>query len=378
MPTVAFLNFGAHTHVLRYVYELCNDKDTRVLLFSDEDTRNILREEGVVADEEILLGDMNLYRYLSQVERICDKRVDYLLNVGMYTNIRAFLSHTFFEPNCVSLILINSANAWIGSGFEFSREFSPQYNIWANAKSAIKRRLLSNYTAILVEFDTVKKHVESKLNCPWPVRTFNPVIRYEEKTPNSSPETVRFVIPGNISRSRRDYDLVLDAFETAFANFPEQLELRLVGRLKDEDIGSKCDELREKGYLIDYYTDWVDSETFVREMGASDIILLPQNQYRKEALPFEVYGKTSGTGGVFEAIRHAKPILLPEHFPDVGCLPDSNLRYSNADDLENVLCRLVSNRKEVTTLKAKARANAERFSFEQQRERLHSILYEFD
>lgn len=345
--SIGFLNFGAHKHVLDRIYRFCIGREVEIILFSTKDVSRKLSEEGIEPDERFLQRDgENLYSYLCRIEPVCSHRLDFLINVGMYTNIRRYLSLLTFNPDCIRLLLTNEANGWAGSGFSFSRDFSFQYNLWANAKLPLKRKILKQYTAILVEFDTIQEYMKEELNCMQPVHVVNTVIKKETMI-GPDEDRIRFVIPGNISKSRRNYEMALSAFEDAFEQYPNKIELCLLGRLKDKSISNRCDDLISSGYCVDYYENWVPSKKFSKEIQRSDVLLAPQNRHRKEMLPFEVYGLTSGSGNIFEAIRHSKPIILPSYFPDVSCLGESDIRYKDGDHLATVIQSLAGNKKQL-------------------------------
>ena len=90
-------------------------------------------------------------------------------------------------------------------------------------------------------------------------------------------EIVKFVIPGNIEEKRKDYIMILNIFEKIFLSY-SNVSLSLLGRPLGEYgemVIDKCNNLKEKGYKVNYYNFFKVEQPCSDKSNKSEEISLP-------------------------------------------------------------------------------------------------------
>jgi len=149
--------------------------------------------------------------------------------------------------------------------------------------------------------------------------------------------------------------------------------------VKDDRFIKKFESLISKGCKLQYYhTDqWISPEEFEYQMSNSDVVLLPQRYYKSELFN-EIYGRTGGTGGVSEAIMHAKPIILPDYFPNVESIETSTIWYDGRTNLHQIMTSIIEDSEWFQKYKQEAIINAQAFTLDNQSARFTKLLHELN
>ena len=121
--------------------------------------------------------------------------------------------------------------------------------------------------------------------------------------------------------------------------------------------------MKKKGYKVLVFDSFVPDDTFDMILNKSDIILTPiRIKTRADSDIVEEYGKTVGSGVVYNAIQYAKPILVPSDFIMLKELDSSTLKYENSKELVTIINEFLSNPEKLKKLKLEASKNAHKFS----------------
>ena len=177
---------------------------------------------------------------------------------------------------------------------------------------------------------------------------------------------LKIAIPGLIQEHRKDYGPVFPAFETLFKNHKEKIKLCVLGLPIDKfgrQVYNKFKDMKQKGCDVEIFDHFVPDDIFDDILAQSDIILAPiRVKTRADGDIEEIYGKTVGSGVIFNAIQYAKPIIVPAEFNMLSELESSTLKYSNSIELEHIIEELISNPEKLQELKREALANSKKFS----------------
>ena len=383
MASVGLMCLGTHQHNIQRLYKIARHNHEITLLVS-EDVRDAVEEYAGIRDRTncvIKAEKESLWSYLKRAKKACDGEVDNIIHVGIYHfDPGGYLLYYMFNPDSRMFIYINNAHSWMGSLPQYSGDVRMSTILRENLNSVAKKMAISRFDVILAQLPTVKEYMQSQLGYKnSPVRTFAPIHTQESKG-NEEGELITFVVPGSVQNSRRDYDTTLDVFEELFDEFPDKLQLSLLGKGKENEIIERCKSLEKEGYNINYYgaDTWIPAEEFGDQMKNGDVVLLPQRYNKPQKLFNEIYGRSGGTGGVFEAIRHSKPIILPEHFPELDWISSSTMWYDDADSLFGIVRSIIEEPVKLNRLKREARINSKEFSIKKQREKFTNLLREFE
>lgn len=311
----------------------------------------------------------SITNFLKRVENICTKQIDLLFINTIQKTMLDLPKFFHFKPSCKMILTIHTANAW------FSKK--PQIDIRkvfrtvdTNLSTFFGRFfILPKFDAINVIYIPIKDFIMTKTDYNKPVFTL-PFGFHDE---NSVTELVKkddnklvFVVPGQIEEHRRDYDIVLDAFEKNFRKHNKKLRLILLGYpvgLYGNRIIKKCKNFNEKGYDLLYYDSFVSEEEYNTIMKNVDFLILPIKILSQGiGVTKEYYGITKGSAAVFESIQYAKPVIIPNEFNLIKDLESSTIRYKDVEHLIEKIEDLLSNEKRVSEYQSNALKNTGSFS----------------
>lgn len=140
-----------------------------------------------------------------------------------------------------------------------------------------------------------------------------------------------FTIPGTILRSRRDYDIVINAVRRLRRN---EIKVILLGKLVESDIGRIIDSSSIKG-KFEYFNDFISEEIFKNNLLRTHFVLAPI-----KFIP--PYGIFKASGSIGDALAHGIPIIIPKNFAPHYDFGGSCLRYNESEDLINVLEKAIN------------------------------------
>jgi glycosyltransferase involved in cell wall biosynthesis len=176
-------------------------------------------------------------------------------------------------------------------------------------------------------------------------------------------------VPGSVHQNRRDYDAVLNAFESIWDSGRKDLVLKIIGNTRDDEYGShiarRIGSIKEK-YGEDVIKTWdrrLSSQEFVGEILSSDIIVSNLSVYFTEERDgnAEVYGFSKESGTSYLMLTYAKPGIVPYNYIDMPVLATQTLKYRNADHLKAIILDILDNKIDIMTLKRNSRLSSEAF-----------------
>lgn len=373
MINIGILEIHFHLKYLHTLIKICKTEETNVTVFTTKELFS--RIDTYIGDKskyEFVLKDENqsISSYIKKVEKICNEKIDLLfVNTIQFSSIRSPLFFNF-NPKSKMILTVHMTNHWLKQRFAL-----PTKNIFRSIDAnisifLIRRLILPKYNAISVIYPPIKDFVLENTNYKKPVLTL-PFNFYDKKRKISKKrkdEKIVFVLPGLIEIYRRDYHLAIDVFEKLFKKYSKKISLWLLGKPVGSGgnrIISKCEELKKKGFDINYSKKFIPEEKYDEIISNCDIIFSPLNVIAKRDTGIsEIYGKTEGSALPFEAIQYCKPLIVPEKFNVINEMKSSVLRYKSSEDLENILIDLIKDKNKLAELKKKAVENSEKFSLE--------------
>ena len=235
---------------------------------------------------------------------------------------------------------------------------------------------------LLVQYSPWKQYIEAETSYEGPVFAL-PRVFFEE-TNHERSEDIKLVVPGNVFE-RRDYDLVLDAFKELSSTTSRPVELHLLGYPTPErgdgeygpQILERCSQLATSGFDVRYHREWVPHETFRSVLARSDLVISPLGIKETEYAGYtERLGETHGTGVVFDALGHGKPILLPSWYELGAEIEPSAMTYENHEEFRAILTRFVDDHAHREERQQAALRNSRRFPLQEQQARFSDIIDE--
>lgn len=371
MARIGILETQAHEQVVYYLSKILTSGDHNVSLYTNNKIRETIeRSFGELEKIEWIIKEKenSMWSFLQQVSEDA-KEKDILIINPLYGGVRNLLPFVKFNPECETVFFIFNINTWLFG------EVQLHDGLRRLSRNMMRRQIVSNMDGYLVEYPALEDYIQKNLSSNKDVHYFVPTIYRETDEVNKNKKTT-IVVPGNISPSRRNYNLILDLFKY-IAEPNGHLQLKFLGRAvndRGEKIIETCEDLSREGYNVSWANNWVPFEQFHREIHQSDIILAPLVREFNEFGVTEFYGKSKGSGCIADALRNGKAIVLPSHFQVERVMGDSAIYYHNTSSLESILRRIKDDPSFLLNLKKKAQITSENFTIHSQLNRLNKIV----
>ena len=372
MKEIGILEIKYHIKYLYTIAKICKNKDTNVTIFT---TKNVLSKLETYLENKqdynfVLKKEKeSIHSFLKRVKKICNQKID-LLFINTFPLSVFYIPRFFgFNPKCKTIVTLHTVNAWLKPRFVFNprkliRTIDTNLSVFM-----ANNLILPKFSAITVIYPPIRDYIlkETKYDkkvFTLPFNFFEGNIKPDTKIKNK----IQFVVPGQIEEHRRDYNIILDAFEKIFEKYNQIIELVLLGYpvgTYGYNIIKRCKKMQRKGYNIKYFEKFVPEDVYNDFMKNVDFILLPiKVKSRGLGLITEYYGKSKGSAAVYEGIQYAKPLILPQDFIVDENFKTSTLQYKDLEDLEKTLIRLFDDEKNVIDLKKEAYKNSNHLTLE--------------
>jgi len=361
-----------HYHI-KYLYttaKIFKTKKTDVTIFVTKEIYDKLSEYLKNMDEYkfvIKKTEESIDKYLKRIEKKCSNDIDILFVNTIQKSMIDLPHYKKFNPDCKKILTIHVANSWFSSkpGFDL-RKFHLTLDSHLSTYYA-KKHVLLKYDGINVIYPPIKQWIRNNTDYQKPIYTIPFGFCEEnkfEKTKNLDKNV--FVVPGQIQEHRRDYNIVFDIFERLFDKHNNKIKLILLGYpvgSYGERIQNRFKNLRDKGFDIEFFKDFVPEKIYNDKMKNVDFIFLPiQIKSRGLGVTPEWYGKSKGSAAFFEGVNYRKPMILPDEFNVLKEFNSSIIKYKHIDDLEIKINNLLKETGNISSIKNEAIKNSEYFS----------------
>jgi len=256
----------------------------------------------------------------------------------------------------VGCLLTGRVMEWFGDKFKLISS-NPKKLLNYNLQCIVRKKILPKYDAVVVHTETLKdyalanRYMKDIFVLPFTIYDGSTSLKRIEKK-------LKFVVAGSIEKHRRDYDGLLKAFEEIWNHGHKDVCLTILGRPigeYGERIINRCRLIKERGFDIQFYNEYIPEEIFNREITSSDLIVNP--------IKLQNYRYGCFTAGLVEAIMHAKPGIYPAGYIVPKELLSSSLFYDRIDKLDYLIeQKFLNNRGILEKLSIKAKENSEKFS----------------
>jgi len=348
----------------------------------------------------------DLTAYLKRAEDICNSEIDLLI-----VNTVADPKFQDFNPKCRKLLTVYEFNAYFRADWELTKyllkklphisfyilhkifksnnrltwfllrkipeklSIDYDYSLGLCIKTAkATKKILELYDGVIVEYSGLKKYAQSTFKYSKNIHVL-PHWYYTPAKTTISSGRVRFIVPGMVDSIRRDYETILWVLENLDPNLIRSYMMTFAGKpigAYGEMILSRCDELKLKGHDIKYYKDRIKSiDDVIRD---SDVILSPLALDFNSYYSREKYTLSKGTGVVGDCIRNGKPLIAPIGFEIGEELEGAVKLYRDKKELKSIIEKLITDKKELETLKKKALNTCRKTTLEKTRKIFDEIV----
>ncbi len=186
-------------------------------------------------------------------------------------------------------------------------------------------------------------------------------------------EHINIVISGTVDGRRRDYEQAFRLIQL-LENAKAFSTVIFLGRFYDEygkKILVKSKTVQHRFSTLKYYEfETVPQPEFDRVMNATHFVFIPSvlTTIIEDGV-MESYGATISSGNLFDAIKHAKPLIIPELLKTDPFLEKSCFRYKKIEEIAAFLLSLQGNPLQYASWMQKAIAASQNYTIEKVRER---------
>lgn len=391
-------NHAVHIGILEYVChwpnlyassEIFLTSKTKVTIFTKKDIWDKIKEDiSDVGRYNIIFKHENetVLQFLNRVEKICDEsKIDILFIQTISERIRKIRDFKDFNPKCKIILNLHAINAWLDNKNprwwkNFWRTPHVGHNIffifWFLIDTMLTSRfinkiILKKVDAYGVQTSPIAGHA-GLLGVKKPVFVipgwFNTEKKERKTRKNQSNpnEAITFIVPGSLSKTRRDYELVFNVFEDILRRYRKKVRLILLGRpigRYGEEVVRKAKKLSSEGLDIVYFEEFMPGNEFHRWLESGDFILAPMRLETWSAnVIWEIAGETKSSSCLETSIIHKLPLIVPKGYTVPSKLKTSTLKYDGNEGLKRLVEDIIRNPKQISILAIEAEKNAEKYS----------------
>ena len=390
MKRVCIVEIKSGNHSVAELCKYANPEKNEVILFTTSSLlSNIENDLGVYFKfMKIITKDDNqsFYSFIQQINKICIHDVDLLI-----LNTVSRWEFLFLKPGCPTYAYFYSLNFWfhdLNSPWKiFKNFFQINYlnilswlpNRWhANPYFGviIRKIILKKIDGIIVEYPPFVNLVKETYNVSKPAY-FLPKRTYNNCQINIINNKIVFLIPGMISELRREYDLVIDAFENIPKDIKSCIKLIVLGRpIKKYGLRiiQRLKELDKSEIEIEYFTEFISHEKFSKYLLNADVIISPIKLDYHSGVIHEKFTYTKGTGTFPDMIRYAKPTIVPHRYNISKEFKDCFITYKDSSDLSLLIIDLLKNKNKLVGHKKQTLKVIEKYSLTYIQALFHNLM----
>ena len=372
MKNIGLLEYHYHSMFFYTMARICKTKDTNVTLFTTNKIFSLMEKHLKTKDQyNIVLKGENesINSFLKRVEQTCNEEIDLLFINTIQESLKDLPHYFRFKPKCKTILTIHNVNAFLSKKITINIKKPLRTLDTILSSIIIQKNILPKFNGIVV-YPSIKEYIVTNKMYSKEVFTL-PFTFYDEnksRKADKQDKKIKFVVIGAIEKQRRDYDIVLDAFEKLFKKFPNDISLCLLGRpvgSYGQQVIRRCKKMKERGYNIQFFEEFVPEETFSKVLMESTVILSPTKpETRGLGVIKETYGVSKASGALCEAIQNAKPSIVPSELNIMKELRSSTLKYDSQKRLHDVIENLIVDRGKLEDIKKEACKNSEHFSLD--------------
>ena len=394
MYNIGLIELKYKFHGFSGLINMFSRPDVKLTIFTTNDVYNHVKNDltvDVKRQDWVIKDDDETYsHFLKKIISICDKKLDLLI-----VNTIRILPFLFFRPACKKILAIYNINWWLSSTASAagylkqlrSIRFLFHKDLMRNCITGplIRKKIISYYDGIILEYPPIRKYVlkNTKYNKKTyflPNFPYNPE-KFSDVHASKKNGLIHFIVPGKISKSRRDYDILYDVFTKLFGIYHQSFKLTLLGKPTGwygKDIIHKFSSLKEKGCKIKYFKEFIPNSIYSEIMKDSDILISPVRKSFMIDTVKEYYTKSKGTGAISDSIYFAKPLILPSFCAIDPLLKNAIKTFNSNKSLYQLLSQMIENKNKLHIFQTESLNCYKNYSLNKCQEIVYQIIQNTD
>ena len=238
-----------------------------------------------------------------------------------------------FTPHCKSILTLHNLNAWSNKKFILRKNIAHSIDSYITSKYT--QKILKKYDIINVVHPGMIEPAQYRFNNHKIIHI--PYCFAKDEIKEDKKKTIDFVIPGNVTNKRRNYEPVLQTFKEIFKKH-DNIRLILLGQVKP-DMEKMIEKYNCKNLVT--YKYHVEQKLYDKNLQNADFIISPSKAktYTVNTVS-EVYGLTKSSN-IYEAIKWRKPIIVSNGTLLMNLLLPNYIVYGNSIGLKHIINNLI-------------------------------------
>jgi hypothetical protein len=348
----------------------------QITIITDGQTEDVLktmlqeeeeRYDWIIADRWI--SDWNYFTYVKKQLSAIRADLIYLNTIDRQPLYYALLLN--FLPQSRVIMTIHDVNCFFYKG---KLSDLRQLLKWTS-----KKLLLRETEALNVIAETMIAHLRKHVNNRIPLFHIPGAVFEQLPPPLVISDRIRLVVPGTIDKKRRNYDdvfLLCELLEEAAL----PVDVILLGGYNGnygKAVITKAKHWPSRYTCIKSYdTPLIPQVEYDRVMRQAHFLFCPVEVHTRICgdVP-EVYGISKSSGSLSDAVRHAKPIILPEAYKITSSMQSACFRYKTLNDITDLLYKIFRDPPAYQAWQENALRYAKWFTIPQVRERNLTLFF---
>lgn len=300
MKRIAYIELDTHAELANNFYELTKD--------SDEISADFYFSEKIFKFLNIHEKNVFLTDYSQLLEILEKEKYDLIIigTVHRYFNLYKTIVGKFKTAIIVHNLNFTKASKWQLFKSIFKKDFKYRLKLLLK-ESLLDAPKVYQQSHYLFGID---KQMSKNNNLE-----FLPIYFNEFNSSESESDTVKVVIPGTVSQSRRDYDSFFERLKQ-FRDIGVNYKIILLGKAAGKELKNiKLISAQLPQFItIQYFENKINQDIFDDWMMKADVLYCPIQKETEFFSIKEIYGKTKISGNIGDAIKYAKPAIFPETY----------------------------------------------------------------
>ncbi len=247
------------------------------------------------------------------------------------------------------------------------------------ARNLGKKMLVRQIKELNVISETIIAYLNSQLSRPKVIHNIPGSVFEKHAVCQNIYDRIRLVIPGTIDEKRRDYDKLFLLADLGEKNLLP-IDITLLGEPYNDfgnEVINRIKSQPQNYVKIKYYETIVSQPEFDEQTGNAHFIFVPSVIKTKDKGITEIYGITKSSGSIHDAVRHAKPLIIPQRFALPDGMVKSSFRYSDVMEIIEFFQALFHDPQLYATWQENALENSLQYTVEKVKQRNPSLFTDF-
>lgn len=349
---------------------------TLVQIFKKENidvylTRDVYKELDNVSKQCANINFIFLYTNLQKaksfISKIPTEKYDLLFVNTIQPSMIDLPNWKHFKPKCKTILTLHNLNAWNNHSFHLRKNIA--HSLDSYVASFYTKKILKKFDYINVVYPVMTDLAQKYFGATHKIINI-PYAYAQEDIKEDKKETIDFVVPGVVSKTRRNYQPIITAFNN-LSKEHDNIRLILLGANKDNLEFERLVGAEEKIITFDTRVPTIEFNEYLRN---SDFIIIPSFFLTHSVNTTDEFYGFSKSPNINEVIKWRKPLIVPEHMPVDIHLQSSTIKYNSVQELEQELRLHITHKDMMQFIKTSAIENTKPFTLKNIRKKVYKDL----